>query len=405
MTHPTTIEQKSLWQVLDRATIALLALQLLGGVLLSPHFAFFPLYIKDLGYSAILIANIAAAKQAAGLIASLVGGSLSDSLGRKRTLLLGNIGYLVSSFAFLIVSPNWIGLVWAIGGFGMGLHTLGGQSYLMDAAAPNFLGLISALYNWGYTLGGALGSPMVGLILDRWDHDILAVALIGLAACTIALNQFVLPRSPVAVQSHTPRLKRFFGYGEVAMRPTVLTLAALRFLPTLYYATTLILVPLLLDAAGASNTTVAWYATVSSVVASLAQGVVGRAADRSGPAWPTALTFGVLIISAFGTALWPSNSGAVLTFGTTGLAAAWALSTLLPILVSTATAPEERGRVLGFIHLWWNLAMIVGSMVGGVLFEIASGLPFLTTGIINLVSLALLFVFYRLVAGSSHTIT
>ena len=101
--------------------------------------------------------------------------------------------------------------------------------------------------------------------------------------------------------------------------------------------------------------------------------------------------------------LWPSKLWAVLIFGTTGIAAAWALSTLLPSLVSQATVPEERGRVLGFIHLWWNLAMIVGSMVGGVLFEVATGLPFLVAGAINLGSIALLFLFYRLVAGSRYT--
>ena len=128
MTQPTATEHKSLWQTLNRPIVALLVLQLMGGMMLSPHFAFFPLYIKELGYSAILIANIAAAKQIAGLIASLIGGTLSDSLGRKRTLLLGNFGYLLSSFVFLIVSPNWIGLLWAIGGFGLGLATLGGES-------------------------------------------------------------------------------------------------------------------------------------------------------------------------------------------------------------------------------------------------------------------------------------
>jgi MFS family permease len=387
--------------------MALLALQLLGGLMLSPHFAFFPIYIKDLGYSAMLIANISAAKQIAGLIASLVGGTLSDALGRKRTLLLGNVGYLLASFVFLIASPTWIGLLWAIGGFGMGLHTLGGQSYLMDAAHPHYLGLFSALYNWGYTFGGALGSPIVGLILERGaeatgaGYHVLAWAMIASSTVTLAFNQFVLPRSPVeGPKAHAPSLKRFFGYGDIATRPPVLMLAVLRFLPTLYYATTLILIPLLLDAAGASKTVIAWYATVSWVAASLAQAMVGRAADRWGPKSSTAVTFTVLFLSALGTGLWPSSLWAVLIFGTTGTAAAWSLSTLLPSLVAQATVPEERGRVLGFIHLWWNLAMIAGSMAGGALFEVASGLPFLVTGAINVFSLALLFAFYRMVPKS-----
>jgi DHA1 family multidrug resistance protein-like MFS transporter len=402
MTQPTSTEPRSFWQALNRPTLALLALQLMGGMILAPQSTFFPIYVKDLGYSAMLIANLVTAKQIAGLISSLVGGTLSDSLGRKRTLLLGNAGFLLSSFAFLVVSPNWIGLLWAIGGFGLGLHTLGGQSYLMDAAAASYLGLISALFNWGYTLGGALSSPIAGLLLDRWDYAVFAGALIAFSAGTIAVNQFILPRSPVTRQARAPGLKRFFGYGDVALRPTVLMLAALRFLPTVYYATMLILIPLLLDAAGATKTIIALYATVSWVVASLAQGVVGRAADRLGPKSSTAMTFGALLVSVLGPGLWPSNLWVVFTFGTVGIAAAWSLSTLLPSLVAEATVPEERGRVLGFIHLWWNLAMVVGSMAGGALFEIASGLPFLVAGAANLFSLALLFVFYRLVAKAQH---
>ena len=398
MTQPPSTEQRSFWQTLNRPTLALLALQLMGGMILAPQATFFPIYVKDLGYSAMLIANIATAKQVAGLISSLIGGTLSDSLGRKHTLLLGNVGYLLSSFAFLVASPTWIGLLWTVGGFGLGLHTLGGQSYLMDTAAPSFLGLISALFNWGYTLGGALSSPVAGLLLDRWDYTVLAWALVLLSTCTIAVNQFVLPRSPVARQARAPSLKRFFGYGDVATRSTVLVLAALRFLPTVYYAAMLILIPLLLDAAGASKTIIALYATVSSVMASLSQAVVGRAADRWGPKESTAITFGVLLVSVLGTGLWPSHLWGVFVSGTIGIAAAWSLSVLLPSLVAEATIPEERGRVLGFIHLWWSVAMIVGSMAGGALFEIAAGLPFLVTGLPNLFSIALLFVFYRLVA-------
>jgi MFS family permease len=375
----------------------------MGGMLLSPRFAFFPLYVKELGYSAMVIANIATAKQIAGLIASVIGGTLCDSLGRKQTLLLGHVGYLVSSTAFLIASPTWIGVLWTIGGFGAGLHTLGAQSYLMDTAAPNYLGLISALFNWGYTLGGALSSPIVGLILDRWDYGVLAWTMIAFALCTIAVNQFILPRSPVErQQTRAPSLKHFFGYGDIATRPTVLILAALRFLPTVCYAVMLLLIPLLLDAAGASKTTIAWYATVSMVTASLSQAVVGRAADRWGPKWATVVTFCVFLASIFGAALWPFSLWAVFTFGTTGIAAAWSLSTLLPSLVAEATVPAERGRVLGFIHLWWNLAMIVGSMVGGALFELSPRLAFLISGAANVFSIVLLFVFYRLVASASN---
>lgn len=400
MVESASTGRGSFWSALDRPIVTLLALQLMGGILLSPHSSFFPLYIKDLGYSTMVIANIVTAKQVAGLIAALLGGALSDSLGRKHTLLLGHIGYLLSSMVFLIASPTWIGVLWTIGGFGLGLHTLGAQSYLIDAAAPAYLGLISALFNWGYTLGGALGSPVVGLILERWDYGALAWVMIIFALGTIAVNQFILPRSPVERQVRTPSLRWFFSYGDIATRPTVVVLAALRFLPTVCYAVLGILIPLLLDAAGASKTTIAWYATASMVTASLSQAAVGRAADRWGPKWTTMVTFIVFLVSVFGTAIWFAEMWAVLMFGIIGIAAAWSLSTLLPSLVAEAAGPAERGRVLGFIHLWWSLAMIVGSLLGGALFDLAPGLPFWVSGAANTFSIVLLFVFYRLVAST-----
>jgi len=380
MTQSTT-EPKSFWASLNRPTLTLLALQLMSGMLLAPHLTFFPVYLNDLGYSTVLIASITAAKLVAGLVSSLVGGSLSDSIGRKRTLLLGNLGYLIASLAFLTVSPGWIGVFWVVGGLGMGLHTLGAQSYLMDTAAPKFLGLTSAFFNWGYTLGGVLSSPIAGYLLDGWDFKVLGIALVGFAVCTLSVNQFVLPKSPTLREKRTFSLKGVFGYSDIATRPTVIALAILRFLPTFYYAILLLLVPLLLDAAGASKIVIAWYATLSWTAASLAQALVGHTADRWGPKLTTTLTFGVLFLSSLGLGFLNGDLWAVFGFGSLGITAAWSLSTLLPSLVAEAAVPEERGRILGFIHLWWNLAMVVGSMAGGALFEVGHGLPFWIAGV------------------------
>lgn len=395
MTQSQPTAPTSFWRNLNRSIVTLLVLQLLGGMILAPHLTFFPLYLNDLGCSTLLIANLVAAKQVAGLVSSLLGGALSDWLGRKRTLLLGVLGILVSSFAFLSASPVWIGVFGVLGGLGLGLHTLGGQSYLIDAAAPAYLGLTSALYNWGYTLGGVLSSPVAGALLDRWDFEVFGKALVGTSILAIALTQFILPRAQGVRQVRQLDFRSFFGYREIATRPSVLLLAALRFLPTFYYAMMLLLVPLLLEATGASNTTIAWYATTSYLAASLSQALVGWATDRWGPKLATSLAFSILLASVLGLGLGHTSLWTVFAFGMVGIAAAWSLSTLLPSLVALVTHPEDRGRVLGFIHLGWNLAMIVGSLVGGALFQVSAGLPFLSAGLAVSTALYLLSVFFR----------
>jgi MFS family permease len=381
----------------NRPIVALLLLRWLGGMMVSPHRTFFPVYARELGYSVILISTLAMVERLMGLLAALVGGTLSDARGHKWTLVLGYAGLLAADAIFVAPSLGWIVALWAVGGAATGLSNLGGQSYLIDAAPVGYLGLFTAFYGWGYTLGGTLSSPLAGVILDRWDYTAFAAALAVLGLAAVAVSLFALPRSS-ASRGSSAAMKKLLGYGDIATRPAIVVLVILRFLPTFYWGLATILIPLLLDEAQANKTTIALYATISQVFACLAQILVGRAADRFGGKWPAVASFSLLVASVAGIGLLPGRIESIVAFGTLGTAAAWALATLNPVMVSQVSAPHERGRVLGWVHLWWNLAMIVGSIAGGILFERWIGLPFLVAGAMNLPALALTFVFYRMAA-------
>jgi MFS family permease len=65
----------------------------------------------------------------------------------------------------------------------------------------------------------------------------------------------------------------------------------------------------------------------------------------------------------------------------------------MPSLVADAIAPIERSRTLGVVHLAWNAGMIVGSLLGGALVEVAAGLPFFTAALLNVGAWALAYRF------------
>ena len=392
-----SVRAKGLVSALNRPIVVLLGLQLMGGMMLSPHRTFFPIYVQELGHSAMAISALTTARMVMAMVASLVGGTLSDSLGRKWTLLLGNLGFIAGSLLFLTPSVWWIGVLWALSGLGMGLRTVSSQSYLMDTASRS-LGMLTALYNWGYTLGGALGSPIVGYVLDNWDYRVFGITLALFAGSTVIVNALFLPRSSVQVDRGESAWKTLTSYSNIARRTPVVLLVLLRFLPTVYWGMAIVFIPLLLDAAGATKTAIALYAMVSQVVASLAQVVVGRAADRFGVKWPTVVTFFALVTSALGTGLFPGRLWGIAISGTLGAAAGWSLSTLLPSLVTRVAGTDERGRTLGWVHLWWNVAMIAGSMLGGALYERWTGLPFIIAGLVNLLSIVFALVFFGLTA-------
>ena len=381
----------------NRPVLSLLIVQLLSGIVLLPQSFFFPIYLEEqLGYTAAFLSAFVAVGRFLGMIASVVGGALADAVGRKGTLLLGLAGIMLGGLMYLTRSPWLVFVIWSVSGIGGGLHTVGGQSYLIDAAGSQHLGVYSALYHWGFTLGGALSSPAAGLVLDKGGFDSFGLALLGISLATMVGAIAILPGlmrgTGASVTSWSGTL---FGYREVLRRRAVRLLGLLRFLPTCYYGMASVLNPLLINRAADSKTAVAAYGTITLIAATLAQILAGRAADRWGSKRPTLLTYEVLVVAILGQALFAAHLWSYYVFGVLGICAAWALSTLMPVLVSGATTTAERGRVLGAQHLLWNVGMMIGPLVGGALMEINLGLPFFIVALLNVGAILLAITFFR----------
>jgi MFS family permease len=378
----------------------LLSVQLLSGAVLAPQRFFFPIYLEEqLGYTTLLISTFVAFGQFLGMIAAVIGGALSDTIGRKWTLVLGLYGFVFGSMLYLANTPLPVLLFWALSGLGLGFHAVGGQGYLIDSASPAHLGVFSALYNWGFTLGGALGSAGLGIILDTRGFAAFGLSLLMVSLATALSAMAFLPHLRRKPGEELPSWKgSLLGYREVIRRPGVALLGLMRFLPTCYWGIVNVLMPLLINRA-AGKTAVALYATSSQVLASLAQILAGQAADRWGPRWPTLVAFAGVITSAIGLASTASSQQlwSFYTFGILGACAAWSLSTLMPTLISIAAPVEERGRVVGTLHLLWNMGMMVGAMIGGALLELAVGLPFFVAALLDSLAVGLAFAFFRMV--------
>ena len=103
-----------------------------------------------------------------------------------------------------------------------------------------------------------------------------------------------------------------------------------------------------------------------------------------------------IIFKIFGTIITAESLWGLYLFGALGVSSAWALSTLLPGLVTVTAEPEIHGRVFGMLHLLWTFAMILGTLLGGALLEIDMRLPFAIVGILNLIALALTVPFFQM---------
>lgn len=382
--------------------LPLLAVQLASGLWYMPQTSFFPIYLEEqLGFTPVVIASFLAAGQVAGMIAGLVGGVLGDAIGSKSVLALGLFGAALASMVFLVSAPWLVASLWIVGGLSVGFHALGGSSYLTRVADPRSLGVLSAFYELCLTMGGALGNPVAGMILDAGGFRIFGYTILFMAAVTlVGVLLFMPARAADRSDAGAPVQRVAAGALSLVRRPEGIMLIALRYLPTVCYGMMGMLVPLAINRLTGSKTTVALYGTVTLVVASGAQLLAGRAADRFGWRWPVVLAFGSLIVSALGLAAFSSRVGVegIFVFGVSGNAAAWSLSALLFCMVAAGVPKAEHGRMFGLLHTSWSIGMISGVLLGGALVRFSPGLPFFVAGLIQLLSITLVFGFFARVS-------
>ena len=84
-----------------------------------------------------------------------------------------------------------VALLWFLAGASNSLLTLGGSSYMTRAADPRRLGVLSALYALSGTLGGALGSPAAGRVLDTRGYSAYGLAGTSMLFVTLLFALFL----------------------------------------------------------------------------------------------------------------------------------------------------------------------------------------------------------------------
>ncbi|CAN5606718.1 hypothetical protein BH10CHL1_BH10CHL1_03420 [soil metagenome] len=379
--------------------IVLILAQMASGMRDMPQFAFFLIYLQEqLSLAPATIAMIVAGAQIAGTVAALLGGAMTARLGSKTVLVCGFVLAGLSSLVFQVQGFWWVTLLWLIGGSGGALVTVAGSSYLTRLSTRKALGILAALYALSMTIGGAIGHPIAGVLIERygfgtfgWTAIALTIVIILMITLRMA-NLHDYATEPVS-------LNRLGGNILLTLRqPRVRLLIGLRGLPTLFYGMLTVLIPLLINELSGNKVTVAAYGTTSLIVASVAQLLAGRAADRWGASRPTLVANTILIGTGLGLFLGARSVAGLFLFGVLGIAAAWSLSTLMYVWVADGIAKGEHPATYGLLHAVWSLCMIGGSLLGGWLVRLTPGLPFLVLGLVNIGACFLTMVYYRLLA-------
>lgn len=370
--------------------------QLASGMRDMSQFAFFLIYLQEsLALTPVMISSVVAGAQIASMVTALLSGAVTARLGSKWVFVVGLLLAGVNSLAFQVHALWGVALLWLIGGAGSALMNVGSSSYLTRLSGQGALGILAALYALSMTIGGAVGNPLAGLLIARSGFSTF-----GWAAVTLTLTAaLILARWMPNLRDDANQSVTLRTLGASLLptlrQPKVQLLIGLRGLPTLFYGTLMVLVPLLLNELSGSKGTVAAYGTTTLIVASAAQLLAGRAADRWGAQRPTLVAYSIIIVVGFGLFWGVGHVEALFGFGVLGIAAAWSLSTLMYLWVADGLPKTEHPATFGLLHAVWSLCMIGGSLLGGWLVRLTPGLPFLLVGLVNGVACVLIIVYYR----------
>ncbi|MGD8849405.1 MAG: MFS transporter, partial [Anaerolineales bacterium] len=148
-------------------------------------YPFLPTIARGLGVDVRSIALAITARSSLGIAAPFVG-SLGDSIGRKRSMLLGLLTFSFG-FAIVIIWPTYPSLFAALilGALGKIIFDPSMQAYLGDRTTYQQRGRAIAITELGWSGASLIGLPLVGWLIARsnWatPFPVLGLFTLGMA--------------------------------------------------------------------------------------------------------------------------------------------------------------------------------------------------------------------------------
>jgi len=156
----------------------------LGGNMYMP---LLPLYLKELGANIVQVGLFFTLSQIIPLALQILGGWISDSLGRLRSIAFGSLASLLA-YIVLVLSPSW---EWVLLGMGLGAITgaLVGPSFsafIAENSAEKNRARVFGITETIFMVVAVIGPPLGGELAGRYGFKLmLVVATVIYAVATV----------------------------------------------------------------------------------------------------------------------------------------------------------------------------------------------------------------------------
>ena len=320
-----------------------------------------------LGASALLIGLIEGAAEALVLVTKVFSGYLSDSIGRRKPLVLLGYGLatVVKPLFPLADSIATVTTARLLDRFGKGIRGSPRDAMVSDLAPPEVRGAAFGLRQSMDTIGAVVG-PLLAIALMAWlANDIRAVlwwaVLPGLVAVALLI------RLPEPEHARRPARLPLTREGMSRLGPAFYRLTLLGACFSLARFSEAFLVLRAADL-GLSLTWVPAVLVVMSTVYALTAYPAGWLSDRIPRRWLLAVGLGVLVVADIVLAL--SHTLAAMFAGI----ALWGLHMgltqgIFASLIADIAPAEHRGTAFGIFNLVSGVALLIASVLAGWLWD------------------------------------
>jgi MFS family permease len=353
------------------------AIVLLDVLFFSAIAPLLPTYVASLDLSKTQAGLLSGAYALGTLLASLPAGWLAAQRGTRLTLLLG-LGLLGAASIAFGFGTSFPVLTTArfVQGVGGAASWAAGFAWLVEVAPAEKRGQVIGVV-LGTGIAGAIGGPVLGAVAVALGP---AGVFSGVAVVATALAVAVA----VTTTSGAPP-----QHGDVRTAlhdRRVLAGAWLTMLPSLFFGTFSVLVPLRLSALGASATAIAGVFLLAAAVEAALSPVVGRLSDKKGRLLPVRAGLAGLLIACLvlprPDMVWAVSAAAILAAAVGGLLYTPA-SALLSDGAEAADLPQ--GLVFGLWNLVWAGGQIGGAAGGARLADATNDtVPYLVVAVLGL---------------------
>lgn len=322
-----------------------------------------PLYIEEIGGGAAAVGLATGSFAITAIVSRPYMGRLVDTWGRKPTMILGALMFIIGPLSYVLARSVPLLLVArTFSGVGIAAFTTAYYALMSDVTPASrwgeALGLAGMAPSLSLILASPLGTSLTGLV--GFPVLFVGAALVAVLSLAVTLVLQEPPKVSAASQAENPgegtlsdvlRLR-----GVWAASAAMLTLG-------LTYGAIYSFLPLFARGRGVGN--IGLFFTASGLVTILSRFLLGRASDRVGRMPIILPMFMVLAVSAAGLnwtyGLVPLLLMAILNgagFGGTRVA--------LDTLVVESAPVRIRGRALGVLYTCFDTGIGVGSVVIGI---------------------------------------